>query len=892
VETRHPKTRHPKTRHPKSIPAVLVGAMIATTARADDVAWIQPNGGSYGDGANWSSESVPTAKDALFFDLMSGGYTIVLDQDRDALRGRFWNDTLIIDLAGHTWSFLQGESNVPVSIAEGGGQVTYVELTGGGTVDIPNAGGGWSRIEVAKYGDGTLVINDATLVHPGFGSIASQPDGVGQVFVTGPTSSWLAGGAIDVGSFGDGSLTVENGGFVSSFSTNIPNQAGSTGFALVTGAGSRWEVENQLRVGMGGFGELTIANGGVVAVDNAWFGSTFLPDAVATILVTGASSALEAGNQIRIGWGNLDMGSGATLSLSDEASMTGTSILIESKGVLQGVGTVNGPLTSRAVVRPGEPTGVLFLNGDLTSQSTASMEFFIATAEPGGFGQLQVTGTAGLDGALAVDVDPAFDPAPGASIRIIDAPAGLSGQFDAALLGAIAPGETPRVLGLDYTGEGPGSGVEVVVLPVESNIGFEPPVALGAVTGPVDTGVADFDGANGEDIVVSVTGPDPSAPGAIRLLISDGSGGGNWVQTSVGRDPRGLAVADLDGVNGPDVVVANAGDDSVTVLLNDGQGAGTFEVTTVPSVGSDPRAVAIGLFNADAFPDLAVANHAEDNVRIWLNTGAGSFIQGPSFTAGDGPVDVVAGDVHNDGLPDLAVISELDGVFTLLANDGNLNFPVAQAIGVGVGVGTIDPEDLDNDRCLDFAIIGTVGLVIIENTDGTLGSPQGFPIGGNPTGLASLDADGDGDMDLSAISDVDGQRVVRVLRNLTVETPENSTLAFSLTQPIDEDEGLALLGAADLDADGLRDIVSFTDVGNAAGTGTAKLLLNQPGGGAVCAADIAPPGGDGQVSVEDLVALITGWGSGGPGAALAPPLGVIDVQDLVIVLLEWGSCGP
>jgi hypothetical protein len=53
-----------------------------------------------------------------------------------------------------------------------------------------------------------------------------------------------------------------------------------------------------------------------------------------------------------------------------------------------------------------------------------------------------------------------------------------------------------------------------------------------------------------------------------------------------------------------------------------------------------------------------------------------------------------------------------------------------------------------------------------------------------------------------------------------------------------------------------------------------------------CPADVS---GDGQVDVQDLVAVLLAWGSAG-GAADVNADGVVDVQDLVAVLLVWGPC--
>jgi len=55
-----------------------------------------------------------------------------------------------------------------------------------------------------------------------------------------------------------------------------------------------------------------------------------------------------------------------------------------------------------------------------------------------------------------------------------------------------------------------------------------------------------------------------------------------------------------------------------------------------------------------------------------------------------------------------------------------------------------------------------------------------------------------------------------------------------------------------------------------------------------CPGDLVEPFG--AVDVFDLLALLSGWGSDGPGAELAEPLNVVDVFDLLVLLAGWGEC--
>ena len=71
---------------------------------------------------------------------------------------------------------------------------------------------------------------------------------------------------------------------------------------------------------------------------------------------------------------------------------------------------------------------------------------------------------------------------------------------------------------------------------------------------------------------------------------------------------------DLDGVNGPDLAVANFAffSEDVSVLLNNGDG--TFADDVIYGAGNRPSSVAVGDLDGVNGPDLAVANSNSDDV--------------------------------------------------------------------------------------------------------------------------------------------------------------------------------------------------------------------------------------------------------------------------------------
>jgi hypothetical protein len=83
---------------------------------------------------------------------------------------------------------------------------------------------------------------------------------------------------------------------------------------------------------------------------------------------------------------------------------------------------------------------------------------------------------------------------------------------------------------------------------------------------------------------------------------------------ATGADPVALAMGDLDGDGDQDGISANAGGDSATAVLSDGNGDIAADTTT--TVGSSPRAIATGDFDADNKADAAVADYNSSAVTV------------------------------------------------------------------------------------------------------------------------------------------------------------------------------------------------------------------------------------------------------------------------------------
>src|SRR5207253_1461263 len=98
----------------------------------------------------------------------------------------------------------------------------------------------------------------------------------------------------------------------------------------------------------------------------------------------------------------------------------------------------------------------------------------------------------------------------------------------------------------------------------------------------------------------------------------------------------------------------NPGTGTVRVTDAHPAGAYTVTVTAFDGTGTQPRAIAVGDFNGDGNEDLATANNS-GTVSILLGDGAGNFGIPTNFGAGGNPISVAVGDFNGDGKLDLAV---------------------------------------------------------------------------------------------------------------------------------------------------------------------------------------------------------------------------------------------
>jgi hypothetical protein len=285
-----------------------------------------------------------------------------------------------------------------------------------------------------------------------------------------------------------------------------------------------------------------------------------------------------------------------------------------------------------------------------------------------------------------------------------------------------------------------------------------------------------------------------ASDGNVSVFLGNGDGTFQAQATyAVGNAPVSVIAADFDRDGKLDLAVANQNDATVSILL--GNGDGTFQVpapsyAAVPAnaASKDVAGVAVGDFNGDNKLDLAVTNPSNDTVSVLLGNGDGTFQALVAYSTGNQghPVAVSALDVNGDGKLDLAVTNLNAKNVVILLGNGNGMFtatvPVSTTGGAQTGPSAIATGDFNADGKIDLAITNqgnnTVSI-LFGNGNGVFQAPVEFTTGNFADGVAAGDFIGNGRLDLAVADHGDAKVSIMLQRP---QAPMNLTTGATVGQ--------------------------------------------------------------------------------------------------------------
>jgi hypothetical protein len=308
----------------------------------------------------------------------------------------------------------------------------------------------------------------------------------------------------------------------------------------------------------------------------------------------------------------------------------------------------------------------------------------------------------------------------------------------------------------------------------------------------------------------------------------------------VGAGPVQIITADFNGDHIPDIATVNSSANTVSILINNGDG--TFRPHMDFATGPGPNGLAAVDWNKDGKMDLVVSNGGADaahSVSILLGNGDGTFQPHHDIAGAPNANSIAVGDFNGDGHPDIATASN-NPVNAVYVNLGNGKGGVtAQKITSGFGATITDPganpflllkiarADFNRDGKDDLYYIECCGGVDIDfgafgvltgNSDGTF---TDHLINGQDSdlfNLSSMDINQDGLSDAivsyNCVHDFCGG--VRGMINNGDGTFNDVPGGFQGIEFEDEPD-LGGAAALDIDGDGLKDFVGIGadfDLGN------------------------------------------------------------------------------
>jgi hypothetical protein len=438
------------------------------------------------------------------------------------------------------------------------------------------------------------------------------------------------------------------------------------------------------------------------------------------------------------------------------------------------------------------------------------------------------------------------------------------------------------------------------------------PVPLQEVVGGV--ALSDFDGDGDLDAFATIRG---SFDQMTKIKVWRNNGDGTFaapIEFTTGQGPAGIVIADFTGDSKPDVITANYGGSSISLLRHNGlngQQAGFLPPVTFNATNHAEKIAAADV-NGDGILDVVVGETVDigplATLAVMINTGNGNFAAPVIYDAApggrfgstavaladldnDGDVDLIGGGLYENGSID-------NGAVTIRRNNGNGTFGAAEIILFTNPNFVPNPKEIttgfiNGDGFPDIVAAVPSGraiegfVVVNSNGSGGFNTPVYYEASQQTFDVAVVDLDKEGHGDVITVAN--SSAAVTVHKNL-------GNGSFPVLTRYEVASLSDAVESADIDNDGDIDIVVNGEVDIVSLDAVVKILKNNGNGTFAPAIDYTPARNFADMKLRDIngdgfVDLIFGPDANDPPYHFGTALNLGNGTFAPTIVTEVFSCG-